>query len=243
MLAVAIFFTLSSASAASMRAEATTGDWLKVIGIDLLQQDIEMIKNIRCAENCAEVCAKKSNCESFSYHSSPSSRPNSTCWLKQSVQNYVVNSNVVSYVKTPSTYQCFSYSELPGDVFYHTATSYNDCAKLCDKERANCDGFTWVLNENDDLGLCYLKALPADAKTVANSLGAITCKRKRSHENIKDNEDERFGFWLRYQGIYMLKHDIEIIANVGLQLLMILFPLSIITTASEYRYPRSSQRE
>jgi hypothetical protein len=153
--------------------------WLKVQGIDVLEQDI--LSFLGLVENCREACDTIPECESFSYSGA---FPDGMCALKKSAQNYVLNASVDSYMKMPPTYECFANSDFYGHDFFSTASSYNDCAGICNNQRNQCNGFTWILNENESLGQCYLKALPDSAKTVANARGSISCKRSGATEFV-----------------------------------------------------------
>ncbi len=166
-------FVLATDSAAHMRKKKKTNEWLRVEGIDLLQRDLKSLTRIDHVE-CQKECEATPECESFSH---TGAHPHGFCYLKKSAENYRLNSDVNSYVKIPAKYKCSANADVYGDDFFATKTSYNGCAKLCNKQRKKCDSFTWILNENEPLGQCYLKTLIDEPRISPNARGSITCQR------------------------------------------------------------------
>jgi hypothetical protein len=167
-------FTLATDVAANMHVghifkSKTSGNWLKVEGVDLLKRDIKTLTLIRNIKYCENECQKTRECESFSY--------TGHCWLKKSPKNYILKPDVDSYIQIPINYQCFANSDFYGGDFFDTDTSYNGCTKLCNILHKRCKGFTWVLNENKPLGQCYLKTFQNEHHVSPNDRGAITCRR------------------------------------------------------------------
>jgi hypothetical protein len=156
----------------------STNKWLKVQGIHLLNQNMKVFMNLG-VEECKYHCENTRECESIVY---TELWGNSTCWLKKSAQNYLLDSDMVSYVKIPPMYQCFPNLDFYGDNIFSANTSYNNCTELCNKERKACNGFTWVLNNVEEHGQCFLKILPYSPKAVADPRGAITCYRSDATE-------------------------------------------------------------
>ncbi len=220
-----------STSAATMRAEhKITGNWLKVQGMDMLKQDIKSLKRVNSTAYCIEECENTPKCESFSY---TSEFPYGTCWFKKSVQNFALNSNAVSFIKTPAKFECFANSDFYGHDVFSSKVSYDDCSILCNKERKTCNSFTWILNENEEYGQCYLKMLPDNAQRNDNSRGAVTCRSRGNYDEEIPNEHKSsrnsghteaprlFSLyrpeavapssrhWLKVQGIDWVTRDIE----------------------------------
>jgi hypothetical protein len=162
--------------------------WMMIRGIELIGKDITSVTevdhqydvNIEIDPHwdrldiCKRACESTRGCESWSFDASFS---DGTCFLKKSPKNYFLDPDVISYVKTPVDYECRPRANFYGVHLFNFTSSYNECVKECNRNRYSCNGFTWILNENLELGQCFLKSLPHGPQTLPNFDGAITCHR------------------------------------------------------------------
>ncbi len=147
--------------------------WLQVKGIDLLKQDIKAVNRVGEIAYCGQVCDQTPDCQSSSF---TGPFPYATCYLKRSPMNYVLNPAVDALIKVPDSYQCFANSDFSQRDLANHASSFVDCSNACNGNN-KCNGFTWVLNENSDLGQCYLKTLEVGQSPIGNNRGAVACKQ------------------------------------------------------------------
>jgi len=155
---------------ACTRADLTKNVYVKVNNVDFYnQKDIKTVFNVPSINQCRDECNKNLDCRAVSF-------TGSTCYLKGYPDNYALNPNVASLVKVPAPYHCFGNSDFfQGDVA-SSARSLPNCSDACDRD-INCNAFTWVLNENNVLGQCYLKNFVSVLSPIFNPRGAIACTK------------------------------------------------------------------